>query len=507
MTYAPQISSKPGTQPRPQASGAAQRPMRVLLVEDNAADAEATRELLARADDAGIQLHCAANLEQGLPLLQSGSIDVLLLDLTLPESRGLDAFHLASSSVPGVPIIALTSNNCIELACQAVREGAQDYLIKGEIDGRLLVRAMRYAYERKQVEEALRQERDFAESLIEAAQTIVLLIDMDGRLVRMNNYFFRVSGYSADETWGHDWLTAFIPEDARSRLQEAMQQMLAGRAVRGILAPLTTHNGHRRDIQWYGRRITDPKHQVIGVLLIGHDVTELREAQERALRSERLAAIGQMVTGLAHESRNALQRSQACLERLALRVRDQSDAMDLIERIQRAQDDLQYLYDEVRAYAAPIRLSCRPGNLGEFFKQCWNEATQLCQREHRVRHHWYTTDLQAEFDPRALAQVFRNVLHNAIDACPDMVEIAVEWRDCQLQGRPAVRIQICDNGPGLSADVQERIFEPFFTSKTHGTGLGMPIAKRIVEAHAGQITAGSSRHGARITIILPRRVS
>ena len=86
------------------------------------------------------------------------------------------------------------------------------------------------------------------------------------------------------------------------------------------------------------------------------DVTELKKAQELALRSERLAAIGQMMTGLAHESGNALARSQSCLEMLAWEVEDRPEALELIDRIQKAQDHLQQLYEEVRSYAAPLRL-------------------------------------------------------------------------------------------------------------------------------------------------------
>ena len=99
------------------------------------------------------------------------------------------------------------------------------------------------------------------------------------------------------------------------------------------------------------------------ILKVGQDITFLQEAQERALQAERLAAIGEVVAGLAHESRNALQRSQACLEMLALAVRDRPEALDLINRIQKAQDHLHSLYEDVRSYAAPIKLDKHPCEL------------------------------------------------------------------------------------------------------------------------------------------------
>src|SRR5690606_7277617 len=95
------------------------------------------------------------------------------------------------------------------------------------------------------------------------------------------------------------------------------------------------------------------------------------QSEHRAVQSERLAAIGQMVTGLAHESRNALQRSQACLEMLSLEVEDRPQALELVGRIQRAQDHLHHLYEEVRSYATPIRIQRTPTDLGEVWRETW----------------------------------------------------------------------------------------------------------------------------------------
>ena len=119
--------------------------------------------------------------------------------------------------------------------------------------------------------------------------------------------------------------------------------------------PIICRDGSRRWIVWNARYLPDYDDGP-AILSVGHDITFLKQAQERALQSERLAAIGEMVTGLAHESRNALQRCQACLEMLALAVRDRPEALDLIDRLQKAQDHLHHLYEDVRGYAAPIKL-------------------------------------------------------------------------------------------------------------------------------------------------------
>jgi signal transduction histidine kinase len=233
---------------------------------------------------------------------------------------------------------------------------------------------------------------------------------------------------------------------------------------------------------------------------------ELREAQQRALQAERLAAIGEAMTGLVHESRNALQRSQAGLERLARRVKDQPEALDLIALIQKAQDDLHRLYEEVREYAAPIRISPVASPIDRIVREAWEDlAARRRERIASLEEHADTPDLRCEVDPFALRRVFRNILENSLDAGADPVKITVRYTAVQ-EGRLALRIVLGDNGPGLTPEQRPRIFDAFYTTKTHGTGLGLAIVKRLVEIHQGTITVGAGP-GAEMRITLPRRQS
>ena len=121
---------------------------RVLLIEDNPGDARLIWEMLAEVKGSPVDLKYADRLSSGLERLAEGGIDVILLDLSLPDSEGLDTFAQVHARAPQVPIIVLTGLDDESLAVKAVREGAQDYLVKGQVDGRLLVRAIRYAIER-----------------------------------------------------------------------------------------------------------------------------------------------------------------------------------------------------------------------------------------------------------------------------------------------------------------------------------------------------------------------
>jgi signal transduction histidine kinase len=172
---------------------------------------------------------------------------------------------------------------------------------------------------------------------------------------------------------------------------------------------------------------------------------------------------------------------------LALRVKDRPEVLELVAGAQEAQDDLHRLYEEVRGYAAPIVLDRRPCRLRDVLHEAWDRlGPNRCGRD---------AVLRERGDPAAsclgdrfrLAQVFRNILENSLAACRDPVAIDVDWSATEVKGRPAVHVAVRDNGPGLSAEQRQNLFEPFYTTKTQGTGLGLAIARRIVEAHDGLI--------------------
>ena len=244
----------------------------------------------------------------------------------------------------------------------------------------------------------------------------------------------------------------------------------------------------------------DAKGKLLGLRWLLRDVTEQKQA-------ERLAAIGQMVAGLAHESRNALQRATSCLQRLRWRLEEQPEALDLINRIQTAHDDLGRLFNDVRGYAQVLHLELEICDLAEIWRSVWDNLNSAREgRDACLEENTAGLELDCIADPFRLRQVFRNVLENALAACSDPVRIAIRCEEAYLEDIPAVRVAVRDNGPGLSDEQRQKIFEPFYTTKTRGTGLGMAIAKRIIEAHGGEIAVGASAApGTEIQITLPLR--
>lgn len=242
--------------------------------------------------------------------------------------------------------------------------------------------------------------------------------------------------------------------------------------------------------------------------LLGRSLVQQRDARRRLAERERLAAIGAAMTALAHESRNALQRSQSGLEMLARRLPPAGDAQHLLDEIQDAQHHLRDLYEQARHWASPLQPQPEDVAIGPLAKAVWEQLShERNGRDDRLDIEPAAANLVGHVDRRMFAQVLRNIFENSLAAAdPALIQLA-----CADGAKSSgmIRIRVRDNGPGLSDEQSRRIFEPFFTTRTHGTGLGMAISRRIVEAHGGAIYvqhSNGSQHpgGTEIVVDLPR---
>ncbi|HJZ91752.1 MAG TPA: ATP-binding protein, partial [Gemmataceae bacterium] len=235
-----------------------------------------------------------------------------------------------------------------------------------------------------------------------------------------------------------------------------------------------------------------------------HDLTALKAVQERVARADRLAAIGQTVAAIGHDSRSILQRAQACLRLLRLELDQHPAAVGLVDRTGRALDDLARLFDDIRSVVALPRLNCRPCDLRDVWRAAWECTVPLLGPAARLEE--MAGDPRCNADPFRLGQVFCNLFDNALAAGARQVSVALT--DEELDGRAAVRVAVRDNGPGLSVEQRRRLFEPFYTTRPDGTGLGMAVVQGIVEAHGGTVAAADrDGPGTEITITLPRELS
>jgi signal transduction histidine kinase len=262
-----------------------------------------------------------------------------------------------------------------------------------------------------------------------------------------------------------------------------------------------------------GTTIRDEHGKPIGYLGMIRDITDrkcaevkLAESQAKLVQAERLAAMGQMVSAIAHESRNALQRIQVGVDVLKYEIDEGSEARDDLNRICRAKADLEHLHDELRSFAGPSKLNVSSGNLAEVWRQAWtNLQVSRTNRDVQLVEETADVDLSGEFDAFRIEQVFRNLFENSLAACSDPVRITVSCRNADIDAAHYVAVSVRDNGPGLPNEIRSRVFEAFHTTKAKGTGLGMAIAKRFIEAHQGTIDVEDDcSDGAEFVIKLPR---
>ena len=237
---------------------------------------------------------------------------------------------------------------------------------------------------------------------------------------------------------------------------------------------------------------------------------EIESAQAKLVASERLAAIGQMVAGLAHESRNAFQRSHACLAELTLDLQDMPDSLRLVHKVQTALDDINSLLEQLREYSAPINLDRRDCQIESLIQHTWQQILEAEQPHPAPELIVNRTDPVPEslnLDQNRTMQVLRNLLENATFACQTPGRITVDLSTTRHRHRDGIRIAISDNGHGVPPENREEIFAPFFTTKTRGTGLGLAISRRIIEAHGGRIhVTNAESGGAKFIVDLPIRV-
>ncbi|HEX6810400.1 MAG TPA: PAS domain S-box protein [Planctomycetota bacterium] len=346
---------------------------------------------------------------------------------------------------------------------------------------------MHDASQRKAAADSLREERDFAERLFQTAPVIVLVLDGEGRVVRFNHCFERLTGYGIGEVRGADWFTTFLPEGDHVHAREVFAGALGGENTSGTVNAIRTKGGTNVEVEWHNTVLRDAQGRVSGVLAIGLDVTRRRQLEE----SQRLEAVGELAAGVAHEINNPLNTIVNC----AQLVLDGDPARDNCQIIMEEGVRISGIVKDLLQFARDDRGTPQPTCLAEVVGRTVRLLGENLKR-HGIR-------LQVEVPPelppvlahpQQLQQVLLNLLINAKDS---LHAHARESRLVTVHARAEegnmVSCRVRDNGPGIPPDLARRIFEPFVTTKRArgGTGLGLSVSKSIIERFGGRLTVES----------------
>lgn len=343
---------------------------------------------------------------------------------------------------------------------------------------------------RRQAEQALRAAAEDWVSTFDALGTGVLLLDGSDRVTRANRAALHLAAGWPGGLTGRPLaeLGPGQPWDAAREVVAAVRER-GGTDLRQVRDPL----GHAWDIEATLAPVRDGPARVVVTV---RDVSRLVALQESVKRAENMAAMGALVAGVAHEVRNPLFAIVANLDALGAVLGSEQDVEELLEAMREEVERLRRLMRDLLDYGRPSA----PQFVREGLRSCLEAAVGECHEAARAAgvgidlpHEGDTAPVR--LDRGRLAQVFENVLRNAVQHSPAGTCVTVRWESFLDEGRAWVRCRFCDQGPGFDPQALEHIFAPFFTRRRGGTGLGLSIAQRIVEQHHGRILVGNHEAG------------
>jgi PAS domain S-box-containing protein len=532
-----------------------EHPARVLLVEDDSIQITFIQALLAREPRPGFAIETVECLTAARERLESGGIDVILLDLRLPDSHGIQTVRAVRECSRSIPIIVLTGSDEEEMALEALKNGAQDYLVKSAVHGPTLARSIRYAIQRRSSEQVLGEQRRRLQLLMDSIPDVrIYFKDEVGRFIDVNPALAKFHGFNASqELIGKTDFHLFSSEHAEATREDELMVIHTGLPVVGKVEKETTPDGTTRWAMTTKMPLRGEEGQIIGTCGISRDITDLKRAEEQLIetngrlttavsdllklheelkathlhliQAEKLQSLGQMAAGVAHEIKNPLAILHLGIEYLGeyLHGRDEqinSVVTDLKDAVHRAETIIHGMLD----YSAAKDLTLEPVALDSLISQTLRFVRyELAKAKVDVVTR-FTDDLPAlPLDAPKIQQVLVNIFSNACHAMPGGGTLTITTSQKVLeadepkvegphggsvafhQGDKVAVIEICDTGTGIPVDTLQNIFGPFFTTKARGsgTGLGLSVAKKIIELHGGRISiANAPEAGARVTILL-----
>jgi signal transduction histidine kinase len=483
---------------------------RVLVVDDDASILEVLDMRLAAM---GLEVTRARNAREALHAVEAGSFDLGLFDLRMEPVDGIALMEQVHRLQPRLPVLIMTAHGTIETAVQAVQRGAFDYLTKPFIRNELrskISRALserRWARDRERLravgetlassgvmERILDAVAQAAVETTEAERCVVFLLEK-GHLMPM------ASAGSQPPTWDS------LQRAAAAAIDKGAPTTVGGPDGRVTLAaPLLVEGGPAGAVVIEAPTRVEPTDDDLELLALfsSQAAVAIKNTHELSrLRSGALAALGRMATQVAHELKNPLGGLKLYARHLEQRLEKAADSegLEIATKIGKAIDHLTELVTEITAFGRSPELRRAPTDVNALLNECLSLAQdRVAGRLVEIVRSYDPACPPAMLDGRALRKVFLNLIINGLEAIES--EGALTVRSRRLAD--AVEVVVEDTGCGMSEDVQSRIFDLFFTTKPKGTGLGMGIARSVVDQHGGQMTVESAPgKGTRVRVRLP----
>ena len=456
----------------------------VLVVDDDESLAENVAEILATL---GVETAIARDRKAALALAAARDFDVALIDVRLPDGDGQSLLEPLRARSPFTQLVLVTGNATLEGAIAAVRGDAFAYVLKPVSPPDLLDTVRRALDQAGLYRERERLRLDLESSerrhreLVESVPAFVVALDERGKITTWNRELERVTGYGRGEKLGTDG-SALLGADEHPR-------------------DLLVKAGGARKVRWSRAEVTGADGAPL-VYAVGIDVTDEQEMLLRTLRAERLAAVGTLAAGLAHEVRNPLNSASlqlAVLERRLERGETGDKAIAVTRVIKGEIDRLDRLVKDFLAFAKPAPLDRRPVDVSALLGAVVELISPETEAAHVAVRMETAADLPAAAgDAERLRQVLLNLTRTAVEALHERGG-TLTLRAAAAKG--LLEIEVEDDGPGFPEELP--VFDAFFTTKDQGTGLGLSLVHRIVADHGGTIRVASRPGRTCFTFTLP----
>ncbi|MEG4321991.1 MULTISPECIES: ATP-binding protein [unclassified Microcoleus] len=491
--------------------------IKILLVEDNPADADLLAELLEVSGGVQWELVSVEFLHEAIAQLSKQNFDIVLLDLSLPDSRGLETLTRLREVALDTAIVVMTGLDDEAIALESVRLGAQDYIVKGQITTQLLVRTIRYAIERSQTFQMLRESERRFRAIFDSSFQLTKLLTPEGIVLEVNETALDFAGVRSQDIVGRPiWQMMIWPQTRKfsEQLQFAIAKASRGEFFRSEI-DLLGKSGQIVTVDFSLKPVKNETGQVLLLIAEARDISDRKRAEAEILkalaREKELSELrAKFVTMVSHEFRTPLttiQFSAGLLQDYSAKWSEEKKSTHFV-RIQLAIKRMTELLEDIlvigKIEANTLPFQPVSLNLEKFCRQLVEEQQLNDSNQHPIAFIHEGGNCDAQMDEKLLRQMLGNVLSNAIKYSP--VGSAVSLRlNCQ-NGQAIFQVQ--DQGIGIPQADLERILETFYRATNvgtiSGTGLGLAIVKRSVELHGGKLAIDSQEgKGTTFTITLP----
>jgi PAS domain S-box-containing protein len=356
--------------------------------------------------------------------------------------------------------------------------------------------------ERKELWDQLREERDKAQQYLSVARVIIVALDLKGRITLINKMGCEVLGYDENEILGNNWFDFYVPAKTRHKVREFFLNLIAGefKATEYYENPILTKDGEERIIAWHNTTLKDKKGQIIGTLSSGEDITERKLTEAELLRSEKMASVGQLAAGVAHEVNNPLAGILVYIK-LLLKKYEQNklqteDTKKQLEKIGKETERCSRIIKNLLDFSRQAEVKLRPVDINKVIEATFEIiGHQIIKIDEKLCPSLPL--IKVDFDQ--IQQALMNIILNAAQAMPDGGDLTITTsvaKGVKIGNsiRDAVRIDISDTGVGIPKENLDKLFTPFFTTKEKGKGigLGLSVVHGIIERHHGKITIQSN---------------